>query len=96
MEILALFLVSLVAAIGLACAIQYFFIPGPWRSLGYAMFAVALFLAFWASGLWQDASRHDWGFLTPVFAFMGIGGWLSLKFGKKIWDYWQNRRTRQD
>lgn len=64
---LALFFVSLAAMIGIACAINYFWRIGAWKSLAGGVFTVAIFLIFWASGLWEGASRHSWGPLTPLF-----------------------------
>ncbi len=87
----ALFLVCAVAAVGIACAINYFLQIGPWVALGYALLGVAAFLLFFASGLWDGATRHDWGPLTPVFAIFLIGGFLSIKFGKYLWDWWKKR-----
>ena len=85
------FLVAIVAVCATACAINYFFRLGPWPSLGIAMIAVSAFLLFCVSGLWADAHRHDWGALTPVFALMLLGGFLCIKFGKKIWAWWQRK-----
>ena len=87
----ALFAVCLVAACALACAINYFLQTGPWRALGYGLLAVAIFLIFLASGLWDGASNYDWGPLTPVFAIMLAAGFLSIKFGKRIWLWWKEK-----
>lgn len=92
-EFFALFFVFIVAAVGIACAINYFLDCGPWRALGFGFFGVSIFMIFAASGMWVSASRHDWGRLTPIFAFMLIGGWVFLKFGKKIW-LWQEKRKK--
>lgn len=90
----SLFCMCLVAATGIACGINFFLRIGPWRSLGYALFAVSVFLVFCASGMWQNASRHEWGILAPVFALMLLGGWASLRFGQKIWLWWQEKKKR--
>lgn len=87
-------MVSLVAAIALSCAINYFLRLGPWHSLGFAMLAVGIFLLFSMSGLWDQTERHNWGALTPVFALMLLGGFACIKFGKKAWEFWQ-RKVRE-
>lgn len=91
---LVLFLVFLIASCALACAINYFLQIGPWRAWGYGLLAVAVFLIFFASGLWAGASHYDWGPLTPVFAIMLIAGFLSLKFGKRLWLWWKEKQNR--
>lgn len=85
---------SLVAATGIACGINYFLRLGPWRSLGYALFAVAIFFIFCASGVWADAAKHDWGLLAPVFALMLLGGFICLRFGQRIWNFWRSNKRR--
>lgn len=92
LAVFIIFLMSLVAVIGMAGAINYFLRSGPWRSLGYSFFAVAIFMLFCASGIWEGAPKQDWGWLTPVFALMLVGGWVCLKFGQKIWVWFQKRR----
>lgn len=86
-EFFALFLICCAALIGMACAINYFWRAGPWISLGCAAFVVCVFLVFWASGLWEGASRHSWGMLTPAYflimllcAALVLAAWLLLKF----------------
>lgn len=91
---LVLLLVSLVIAIGLACAINFFFQPGPWRAFGYGLFITAIFLIFCASGLWDGASKYAWGPLTPVFVIMLMGGWASIRFGKKGWEWLKRKRQK--
>ncbi len=88
----ALLCMCLVSATAIACGINFFLRIGPWRSLGYALFAVSVFLIFCASGLWADASRHAWGVLAPVFALMLLGGWTSLKFGARTWTWLREKR----
>lgn len=81
----------LVAAIAIAFGLNFFLKTGPWRAFGYSLFAICIFLFFAASGMWADAARHDWGVLTPVFALMLVGGFVFLKFGKRIWLFWQKK-----
>lgn len=88
----AILCMSLVAATGIACGINFFLCVGPWRSLGYALFTVSIFLIFGATGMWDGAMRHDWGILAPVFALMLLGGWACLKFGHRIWLWWQSKK----
>lgn len=80
-EFIALFLICLVASLGAAVFIHYFWRIRLARALGYAAFFVAMFLVFWASGLWVNASRHSWGVLAPIFALFMVLGWICLKFG---------------
>lgn len=89
---LALFLVSIVAAVALACAINFFLRLGPWRSLGYALIGVGMFLIFCMTGVWEGANRHDWGPLAPVFALMLFGGWACIKFGKHALKWWRSKK----
>lgn len=91
----AVLLVCLVAAIGIACAINYFLACGPWRALGFGLFGVAIFMLFAASGMWVNAAPHDWGKLAPVFAFMLIGGWFCLKYGARLWTWWKQRPRKK-
>lgn len=91
-EFFVFLLMSLVGAIGFACAINFFLRLGPWRSFGYGLFAVAVCLVFFISGLWENGSRHAWGPLTPVFAIILLGGWVSLKFGKRIWEWLREKK----
>lgn len=91
-----LLLVCLVASCAIGAAINYFLQTGPWRAWGYGLIAVGAFLFFFATGLWEGASRHDWGPLAPVFALFLIGGFLCVKFGKRAWDWWQKRNNSRD
>lgn len=84
-EFIGVFFMGLAGALALGCAINYFLQTGLSKALGYGLFTVAIFLLFCMSGLWDGASRHAWGPLAPVFALMLIGGWFSLKYGRKLW-----------
>lgn len=81
----SVFLVVIVSAIGIAYGLNYFLRLGPWRSLGYAMLAIAAFLIFCASGLWENATAHEWGWLAPIFAIILIAGWAFIEIGRLIW-----------
>lgn len=87
----AVFFVVLVAAIGIAYGLNFFLRLGPWRSLGYAMLAIAAFLIFCASGLWEDATTHEWGWLAPIFATILISGWALIQIGHFLWRRWKNK-----
>lgn len=80
LAILAILFMAASAILGMAFGINYFWQVGFKRAAGYAALFVCVFLLFWASGLWVGASRHSWGFLTPIFALMIIAGWLGIKY----------------
>lgn len=82
---LAILFMAAAAILGIACGINYFWKVGFKRAAGYAGLFVCVFLLFWASGLWVGASRHSWGFLTPVFAIMIMAGWLGIKYAPALW-----------
>lgn len=84
LETLAILLMATAGTLGAACAINFFWQTGFRRAAGYAGFFVCIFLVFWASGLWEGASRHSWGVLTPVLALMIVGGWLGVKYAPKL------------
>lgn len=63
-----------------ACAINFFWQIGYKRAFAYAGGAIAAFLLFWSSGIWEGASRHSWGVLAPTFALLIIGIWLGAKY----------------
>lgn len=85
------FFVILVAAIAIAFGLNYFLRIGPWCALGYALLAIAAFLIFCASGLWEDATAHEWGWLAPIFAAILVGGWVCIQIGRIAWGWWKNR-----
>lgn len=91
-ETFALFCISIAAIIGMACAIHYFWQCGPLKALGYAAFVVFVFLIFWASGLWVDASRHSWGPLTPVFAIIIVVSALAVGIALRLLTYYANKK----
>ena len=62
------------------CAINFFWRLGPKRSFAYGGFFVGVFLLFWASGLWEGASRHSWGVLAPIFALIMALVWLCARY----------------
>lgn len=92
-EFIAIVAVIFIAIIAITCAITFFWQIGPWSAMGYAAFMVAIFLVFWASGLWQNASRHSWGTLTPIFILMIGGGGALVLLGRFCWSYYRNRKN---
>lgn len=88
----ALFLICLTGALGLAAAINFFLQTGFSRAFGYGLIAIAVFMLFAVSGLWEHSSRHDWGRLAPMFALMLCAAFVSIKFGRSIWSWWLKRK----
>lgn len=70
--------------VGAACAINFFWQIGYKKAFFWAAFFVIMFLLFWVSGVWEGASRHSWGVLAPLFAFMLCLAWLAVKFGPQF------------
>lgn len=91
--LLALWLACAGAAAG---AINFFWETGFRRALGYGCFFSGVFLLFWASGLWEGASRHSWGVLGPAFLLMLAGAWLALQLGLFLWRWRESRRKPRD
>lgn len=90
---LAVLLMSAVAVLGLAAAINFFGQTGRRPALGWAAFLVGCFLFFWVLGLWEGASLHAWGVLGFAFILILAGGWVLLRVARHIR---QTRRERRD
>lgn len=81
---LAVLVMSAVAVLGLAAAINFFGQTG-WRpALGWGAFLVGCFLFFWVLGLWEGASLHAWGVLGFAFLLILAGGWVLLRVARRI------------
>ena len=91
--LLALWLACAGAAAG---AINFFWETGFRRAFGYGSFLSGIFLLFWASGLWEGASRHSWGVLGPAFLLMLVLGWLAVQLGFILWRWQKRKRKPQD
>lgn len=68
------------SAIACACAINFFWQSGMRRAFAMSGVLVCVFILFWASGVWEGASRHSWGVLAPLFALLLGAVWLAAKF----------------
>lgn len=68
------------AAFAAAFAINFFWRVGAGRAFACAGILIGAFLLFWASGVWEGASRHSWGVLAPFFALLMAAVWLAYKF----------------
>lgn len=80
-EVFALLFICLAAIAAGGFMIHYFWLIPLKKAFARAAFFVCIFLVFWASGAWVNASRHSWGVLAPLFAvFIGLG-WLGCKYG---------------
>lgn len=90
---LAVLLMSAVAVLGLAAAINFFGQTGRRPALGWGAFLVGCFLFFWVLGLWEGASLHAWGVLAFAFLLILAGGWVLLRVARRIR---QARRERRD
>lgn len=84
------------AIFGAAYAIVFFWRINLKSALGYASFIVAIFLAFWLSGVWEDAPRHAVGNLTPVIIFMIIVGAIIVLAGKFIYKKYLDNKKNSD
>lgn len=85
MAFFALLLMTAAAMLGLAAAINFFWQTGFKDALAYAALPVGIFLLFWLSGLWEDATPHSWGRLTPLFFIMLLVGWGAGRIVRNIW-----------
>lgn len=83
-EFFALLLIFLGGTLGGAFAIHYFWQIPFAKSIACSAFFILVIIIFWASGLWENASRHSWGILTPIFALLIFVTWLALKSGRAI------------
>lgn len=91
--VIALLALWIAAACAAAGAINFFWETGFRRAFGYGAFLSGVFLLFWATGLWEGASRHSWGVLGPAFLLMLVLAWLAIQLGLRFWRWRERRRT---
>ncbi len=91
MAIFAVILVSLASVLASACAINFFWRTGIKKAAGIASFFVAIFLVFWASGLWQENTPRAMGSLVPLFVIILGIGWLVVLIALKV--YFRHKKT---
>ena len=78
--LLAVLMMAVVGMVAAAFAINFFWQLGYRQAFTLATLFIGVFLLFWASGLWEGASRHSWGVLAPLFALFLCSLWLIIHF----------------